>query len=202
MWRPGGIGRERSIRLRRAGLMLVPAAAFAVPVMLPFAFAASSQEQDLDGVPTRWKVSYVDVDGRPVVRTVNGPMGQDFFETIVRNGAITIEFTVPQCQAFDSYRFWVGPWGIDSTGRQPARWDVFVRRDAGGSWIKADAEDTTRRYANKRWYRHRLTYGEGCASQVKMEISRMVGRSDVLRMYQIVLHHSSRVERALAMIGL
>jgi len=67
-------------------------------------------------------------------------------------------------QTFSHYRFRVGPYGADSTSRQPSEWTLFVRGDAGGE-VPAGSEQNRQDYSNQSAAGWRAVHSATAASE-------------------------------------
>jgi hypothetical protein len=147
------------------------------------ALDVSSAEPEI-GEPVQWTITSVGSDGVPAVKQVLPPIDGSFVETTA-NGKISVEMVYPDCRSFSQYRFWVGPYGTDSTDRQPAEWTLFVR-GGGEEWVQADSERVIAPYMNDRWYTYPLRAGVGCIDQARWEIAR-ARRGNITRLFKFQL---------------
>jgi hypothetical protein len=136
--------------------------------------------------PFKWTISYVGPDGKTTVARGIQPVGDQFNEGRTKS-PISVEMDLRECQTFNSYRFWVGPYGVDSTDRQPSAWTLFVRGD-DGDWVVADSEQITKRYQNDTWYVFPLHAGKSCIRHVRWDIGKLSG-GEVFRLYRFQLYN-------------
>jgi hypothetical protein len=139
--------------------------------------------------PSTWALSYVDAQGRSISEVKKAPTGDSSIEDFV-NGPVTVELTLPECRAYDRYRFWVGPFGNDDTTRQPQIWNIYVQAESG-EWVKAGSEQMQEQYSNNRWYTFPLHYELPCVRRMRMEITKLTGAGNLFRLYEIQVYRST-----------
>lgn len=142
--------------------------------------------------PAEWTMSYIDAQNQSIAKTVPAPTGDAFIEGNVK-GPVRIEMTLSECRAYDRYRFWVGPFGDDTTKRQPLEWTMLVR-GTSGDWVRSNSEQIKEGYANNKWYKFPLNHKLSCIRQVQMEIARLVDDGSLFRLFQIEISKSSPIE--------
>jgi hypothetical protein len=140
--------------------------------------------QAADVAQTRWSVSYMGDDGQLVVKDVAPPREGSFVEGPA-SGKVRVEMNLPDCQRFSQYRFWVGPFGTDTTDRQPRAWTLSVRGD-GDEWELADRQEISSAYGNDRWYRFPLRGDKGCIRHVRWDIDGM-WKGSFFRLFEFAL---------------
>jgi hypothetical protein len=136
-----------------------------------------------------WVLSYVDRQGRSISEVKEPPTGDGAIEDMA-NGPVSVELTFPECRAYDRYRFWVGPFGADSTTRQPEIWNVHVQADSG-QWVNAGSEQMKEEYSNNHWYTFPLHYELPCFRRMRMEITKLVGGGNLFRLFEIQVYRST-----------
>jgi hypothetical protein len=135
-----------------------------------------------------WLLSYVDRQGWPISESKKPPTGGSSIEDFP-NGPVRVELTLPECRAYDRYRFWVGPFGTDDTTRQPQIWTIDVQGDSG-QWVNADSEQMQEQYSNNHWYAFPLHYELPCIRRMRMEITKLTG-DNLFRLYEIQVYRST-----------
>jgi hypothetical protein len=136
--------------------------------------------------PFRWTISYLDTDGHAVSAQVASPEEDSFSEGIAK-GPVRLQMDFRECEIFNHYRFWVGPYGQDSTNRQPSEWTVFVRGE-DGDWLLADSERAKKAYRNNTWYIFPLHAGKSCIRHVRWDIGKFTG-GDIFRLFRFQLYN-------------
>jgi hypothetical protein len=136
--------------------------------------------------PLRWTISYLNADGQAVSAEVASPEGDTFSEGTAK-GPVRIQMDFRQCQNFNHYRFWVGPYGVDSTARQPSEWTVSVRGE-DGDWVLADSEQVKKAYRNDTWYIFPLHADKSCVRHVRWDIGKITG-GNIFRLFRFQLYN-------------
>lgn len=138
------------------------------------------------GRPFRWIISYTDPSGKSVTKEVASP-NTDLFSEGKAKGTIRVEMDFRKCQPFGEYRFWVGPYGTDSTDRQPSQWTLFARGDRG-DWQRGHSAQVKDPYQNDRWYEFAVHDAPTCIQHLRWEITK-VWRGDTFRLYRFQLYN-------------
>jgi hypothetical protein len=138
------------------------------------------------GEPFKWTISYTDATGKLVTHRFTNPAADSFNEGRTQS-PMRVEMDLRECQTFNSYRFWVGPYGRDSTDRQPSEWTVLVRGE-DGDWILADREQIDKPYQNNTWYIFPLHADKSCIRYVRWDISKIIG-GDIFRLFRFQLYN-------------
>lgn len=136
--------------------------------------------------PYLLNLSYIH-NGEKISRTITSVFSQPLEQVV--SGKVTIEMHFLFCQNFDSYRFWVGGHGNDSTRRQLSQWRVFVS-GADGNWINGGAENISFSYVNNKWYSFPLKYKTACINRVLIDVERVSG-DNIIRLYNFQLYKKS-----------
>jgi hypothetical protein len=136
--------------------------------------------------PLRWTISYLNTDGHAVSTQVASPEG-DLFSEGVAKGPVRIQMDFRECQNFNHYRFWVGPYGVDTTARQPSEWTVFVRGN-DGDWVLAGSEQIKKAYRNDTWYIFPLQADKSCIRHVRWDIGKITG-GNIFRLFRFQLYN-------------
>lgn len=143
--------------------------------------------------PFVWTISYVDPDGKAVVTRRARLVGNEYSEGKTKGGSIRAEMQFRECQTFSRYGFWVGPYGADSTIRQPSQWTLSVR-GAQRDWSKADSEQVSGGYANETWYNFPLRTNFGCIDGVRWDITGLAS-SNIFRLFQFHIYNPGLFSR-------
>lgn len=141
---------------------------------------------DRTAEPFRRTMSYVDPDGKTILTRSAGLADDQFNEGRARDGTIRVEMDFRECQTFNHYRFWVGPYGKDTTDRQPSAWTVSVRGD-NGDWALADREQTKEAYQNDTWYVFPLHADKRCIRHVRWDVGKISG-GNIFRLFRFQLY--------------
>lgn len=178
-------GVENVQNYRLCGYSLLALAALSI---FQTVLAAVKTPRNTTVAPSQWTLSYVNQVGEHITKTLPPPTGDLGIEDHVR-GPIRIEMKFSKCLPFNRYRFFVGPYGTDSTLRQPVTWSMFVR-GTEGQWLNAGSERWVNDYDNNRWYDFPLRQNMSCVRQAAMEIEKLKGDNNIFRMYAIEFYHS------------
>jgi len=178
--------RDGSVLVRSKAIQIVGGL---IIVLLLFQLTLTALDLWEDPAPSAWILSYINPQGRSISEPKRAPMGDGFIEDYV-DGPVTVELTLPQCRAYDRYRFWVGPYGNYDLERQPRIWNVWVQSESG-EWLKASSEEMREKYSNNHWYTFPLNYDLPCVRRMRMEIIKLTGSGNLFRLFAIQVYRST-----------